>query len=1380
MSTYFLVHLTLPSEFQRFSFKVFATDASGKIITGEGYSLEKSGYVQIPVVEGIGSYFPYRLVLRNGVKTAGFLEIPDKKTLAVSLLSEKTGLQYDKALCFKMVEWGQIQFNPTLITDYKPIKEPDMNMKEETQEPTVILSMPKKVESLKEYPIKGRIIDKKGEPFKAATFIIYVQDHTKTEEEGRYFPLLTAHTDQLGSFQISVQNKSYSGAKITVGAAYDEPIEINLTQEGKLPEFTLVVTDYPVEAYKSVDDDDCGCGVPPDRLPEMEDLLNPDNKYQQDIGGSCVNFTTPNRALEEFSFYKIVRTTDPEVVSQEILFQIEAINEQLRNLRSQLLNLQRYKSAAVYENTQKLAGKGVNPNTPTQPMAGSETEIRNLENQIADLEGKRNALYRGASGRRSLGMEFSVDWDQTPTTFQATTIAHGHILEFRQVWRADGYSMGDLLYSLPLAPGQKKQIAIFDWDRRESASRTEDQTQEESLQNTLSRDRDVSDIVKSTLNESLEGSSSSNSNSTTKSISATMGTPPVSPVSASVTAGISNTKSSASSESSQQSSRDLAASSMQQLRDKTMQSASSLRSQRSTVIQAVNQGESMNVTTESVANYNHCHAITIQYFEVLRHFALSTELADVKECLFVPLPMTLFDNAKVMRWREILVKAVGNRWFLRGFDAVARAEQARIEGPNTTAYADLPPTRYCDERFTYIDVKIRLRCHLARPAEIYPADTPTLQTLMTTTATGIFGITSPQVLLEEAQKAALLNHPADLDNWRVQIGFIPGWTHIRNRVLNAPREQRDIVFQQEIEAADWISHFIDKTVLSLEGILPIPGSLRILNRSNPKIDKFRNGSAGRGTEVTVGVTYNEPAGVPITRERISKLTYQIAYVGGNTPAITQMPDGTSIRMVGGSGRYRTRTFSGLLFNEFTSPLDLAQGDRIDIPTPLTHEEMRNPRQELERARVELLQHLNNNLEVYHSWLFYYMSPERRYMMLDGIQVKVPNRHIPGQPQPGPNDFTMRSVASVVENRIISIVGNTMVMPVASGFNLDPTFRYDDDLVTLDDGRKVSLLMYHYMPEKGFKSAPFRISVPTKGVFAEAVTGACNSCEKIDDTRFWKWEEHPIPDSPTGIQTISTDSRRAEVGNLQAKEFAQPMVNIQNAPEAPAYGGVAAALEAITKNDAFRDATGLAGTQELVKEGLKASGEAQKHAMEKAAEITKQAMNQKNNQSLTQQIKNSGLPKEKQQELMEELLRSQISGKTQKDDPNKGGGEKPKKPVYGPDSMKVVASGSEQGKGDFVQYADGRTVYVDDDGNAVDMGKKGKDEFGNYTIDKYGRKIYDGDTTEGGSAAISPRNYTDNQQDALRSTALNEMNQIIQNFNNQFPAQDLDDNNQPTA
>ena len=61
---------------------------------------------------------------------------------------------------------------------------------------------------------------------------------------------------------------------------------------------------------------------------------------------------------------------------------------------------------------------------------------------------------------------------------------------------------------------------------------------------------------------------------------------------------------SAGSTASQTSAREVTGSALQQVRDRTLQSASAVRGQRSTVVQTGRQGEAVRAQTEVVANYN--------------------------------------------------------------------------------------------------------------------------------------------------------------------------------------------------------------------------------------------------------------------------------------------------------------------------------------------------------------------------------------------------------------------------------------------------------------------------------------------------------------------------------------------------------------------------------------------------------------------------------------------------------------------------------------------------------------------------------------------------------------------------------------------------------
>ena len=254
-----------------------------------------------------------------------------------------------------------------------------------------------------------------------------------------------------------------------------------------------------------------------------------------------------------------------------------------------------------------------------------------------------------------------------------------------------------------------------------------------------------------------------------------------------------------------------------------------------------------------------------------------------------------------------------------------------------------------------------------------------------------------------------------------------------------------------------------------------------------------------------------------------------------------------------------------------------------------------------------------------------MSKERRYMLLDGFEA--------------PNS-SGRSVASVVDNTLIGIVGNCLVMPVSRGIHLDPTFNQDKE-------HPIDLLE-HYQPNTPID--PMRIALPTNGVYAEAVMGACNSCEEKEEERFWRWEESPIPNSPTAITPLNTESRRAEPPDLTAKDFPSPIINMQTAPATPDPTGLAAALSLLGTPNLFKDITGLEGTQANAIQALKSAFDTAQFFGGKAADLAlqgKMARDVDKAMKTIKSAKDSGLITDKQaQDLAQGAIRGMIGGGTQ--------------------------------------------------------------------------------------------------------------------------------------
>ncbi|MEU9110980.1 hypothetical protein AB0D04_04030 [Streptomyces sp. NPDC048483] len=128
---------------------------------------------------------------------------------------------------------------------------------------------------------------------------------------------------------------------------------------------------------------------------------------------------------------------------------------------------------------------------------------------------------------------------------------------------------------------------------------------------------------------------------------------------------------------------------------------------------------------------------------------------------------------------------------------------------------------------------------------------------------------------------------------------------------------------------------------------------------------------------------------------------------------------------------------------------------------------------------------------------------------------------------------------------------------STAFPLDPAL-FDD----ADEGQV-------RLPEVDPARSEQLISLPTRGVFAEAKLGHCNSAEVIDNTRFWDWQKSPDPDSAPQIAPVSTGSREVVVSTTPSGLPASSVTIVQP-PQAPDPVGMAAALQLLGQGDIFRD------------------------------------------------------------------------------------------------------------------------------------------------------------------------------------------------------------------
>jgi hypothetical protein len=127
-----------------------------------------------------------------------------------------------------------------------------------------------------------------------------------------------------------------------------------------------------------------------------------------------------------------------------------------------------------------------------------------------------------------------------------------------------------------------------------------------------------------------------------------------------------------------------------------------------------------------------------------------------------------------------------------------------------------------------------------------------------------------------------------------------------------------------------------------------------------------------------------------------------------------------------------------------------------------------------------------------------------------------------------------------------------------------------------------------------------IPLPSGGVFAEAVLGRFNSAEKLDMTRFWNWQDSPIPLAAPDIAPLQAGSR-AQSEDLQPGQLSPSVLSIQAPTALPDATGVAAMLGAIQNGNMFRDMSGMAQTAALAQAALQASAQGATAAGSQAAQ-----------------------------------------------------------------------------------------------------------------------------------------------------------------------------------
>jgi|GEM_PF-6107125 len=247
-----------------------------------------------------------------------------------------------------------------------------------------------------------------------------------------------------------------------------------------------------------------------------------------------------------------------------------------------------------------------------------------------------------------------------------TTPAIGAIVTYTQSWYPVGQALGQLLHSVALAPGESTRIAMIDWNRRQKVNLAEGATESELLESSLSSYRSIYEVTKAVATELQTGKSESSASSFSEISGQSFGAGgQLGAAGDGMNIGLgfgyswgegkSRGGSSANSWSSTSGNRNIDAELSQNINASTHQNSSLVRNRFATVVKEVSFEEHSKISTRVVANYNHMHALTIEYFEVVQIYRTDVELSKVVPCLFIPMKPLDFKGQEIInQFREIL------------------------------------------------------------------------------------------------------------------------------------------------------------------------------------------------------------------------------------------------------------------------------------------------------------------------------------------------------------------------------------------------------------------------------------------------------------------------------------------------------------------------------------------------------------------------------------------------------------------------------------------------------------------------------------------------------------------------------------------------------
>ncbi|KAL8654209.1 MAG: hypothetical protein Q9210_001655 [Variospora velana] len=162
--------------------------------------------------------------------------------------------------------------------------------------------------------IKGKLVSMN----KTCTLKSSVVIQAKVSNAADWRVVSSGVTDKAENFVLPYPYGSYASGRALVSLDSNSITTLHMQPNYlSMPDSFLYILVNPPADKASDADCNCSSTVVADRLPDQEELIR-SNQYTQDLGGGCMNLTTPNRTLKECNYTALVRTSDTGVPNYQL------------------------------------------------------------------------------------------------------------------------------------------------------------------------------------------------------------------------------------------------------------------------------------------------------------------------------------------------------------------------------------------------------------------------------------------------------------------------------------------------------------------------------------------------------------------------------------------------------------------------------------------------------------------------------------------------------------------------------------------------------------------------------------------------------------------------------------------------------------------------------------------------------------------------------------------------------------------------------------------------------------------------------------------------------------------------------------------------------